>query len=256
MLEGSDEWWQPETEDLMPVLRPLFATSFLIDDFFGDNDFFGARTVILSSASSKTAYGLAFQLALRPGIKIVGLTSAPNVAFVESLGVYHQVVVYESLESQLPATAMALFVDMAGNTDVRARVHHLFQDLLKYSCGVGQTHWDSGGKIEGDMFDDDSTATNSMKSSSSLPGPDFKMFFAPSQSVKRLRELGAAKFGSAMSAAWTKFVGHAHHSNWCALERVDGAGQVADLYRTMIQNKADPTKGYLCSVPPFAGSNL
>ena len=44
------------------LLRPLFLTSFLIDDFLADNHFFGARRVVFSSASSKTAYGTAFML--------------------------------------------------------------------------------------------------------------------------------------------------------------------------------------------------
>jgi hypothetical protein len=51
---------------LQALLRPLFITSWLIDDFFADNDFFGASTLLLSSASSKTAYGTAFQLASGP----------------------------------------------------------------------------------------------------------------------------------------------------------------------------------------------
>jgi hypothetical protein len=68
------------------LLRPLFITSWLIDDFLADNDFFGARVMLLSSASSKTAYGTAFQLAQRDGIEVVGLTSPGNVAFCESPG--------------------------------------------------------------------------------------------------------------------------------------------------------------------------
>ena len=60
---------------MQALLRPLFITSWLIDDFLADNDFFGARVMLLSSASSKTAYGTAFQLAQREGIEVVGLTS-------------------------------------------------------------------------------------------------------------------------------------------------------------------------------------
>ena len=44
------------------LLRPLFMTAFLLDDLIADNDCFGARTVVLSSASSKTALSLAFLL--------------------------------------------------------------------------------------------------------------------------------------------------------------------------------------------------
>jgi hypothetical protein len=85
---ATDPFYTPDTEDVQALLRPLFITSWLIDDFLADNDFFGARVMLLSSASSKTAYGTAFQLAQREGIEVVGLTSPGNVAFCESLGCY------------------------------------------------------------------------------------------------------------------------------------------------------------------------
>ena len=44
------------------IVRPLFITSFMLADFLQDNAFFGARQVVVSSASSKTAYGTAFCL--------------------------------------------------------------------------------------------------------------------------------------------------------------------------------------------------
>jgi len=48
----------PELEGLQAVLRPLFMTAFLLDDFLADSDFFGASQVLLSSASSKTRWAL------------------------------------------------------------------------------------------------------------------------------------------------------------------------------------------------------
>ena len=62
----ADPGWRPELEGLQAVLRPLFMTAFLLDDFLADNDSFGAGQVLLSSASSKTAQGTAYCLAQRP----------------------------------------------------------------------------------------------------------------------------------------------------------------------------------------------
>ena len=62
---SADPAYDAGREDEQMLLKPLFATSFLIDDFLADNAFFGAQAVLLSSASSKTAYGTAFQLARR-----------------------------------------------------------------------------------------------------------------------------------------------------------------------------------------------
>ncbi len=63
--------------DYQALLRPLFMLSFLVDDFLAENEFYGARSVMLSSASSKTAFGLAHLLhTLRKPIRVIGLTSA------------------------------------------------------------------------------------------------------------------------------------------------------------------------------------
>src|SRR5882724_13088796 len=73
--------------DYQALLRPLFMLSFLVDDFLAENEFYGARSVMLSSASSKTAFGLAHLLhTLRKDIRVIGLTSRANTDFVRSLG--------------------------------------------------------------------------------------------------------------------------------------------------------------------------
>ena len=122
------------------LYRPLFFTSFLIDDFLADNAFFGAGTVVLASASSKTAFGTAHLLRGREGVTVVGLTSPGNVAFVEGLGCYDQVVTYDDLAS-LPS-GPAVFVDMSGNAAVVRAVHEHYGDDLTHSAIVGITHWE------------------------------------------------------------------------------------------------------------------
>ena len=98
----ADPLYTADTEDVQALLRPLFITSWLIDDFMADQQFFGARRLLLSSASSKTAYGTAFQLAQRTGLQVVGLTSRRNKAFCESLRCYTRVLAYEDLEVEEP----------------------------------------------------------------------------------------------------------------------------------------------------------
>src|SRR6202795_769557 len=68
--------------DYQALLRPLFMLSFLVDDFLAENEFFGARSVMLSSASSKTAFGLAHLLhTSRKEVRVIGLTSSANTDF-------------------------------------------------------------------------------------------------------------------------------------------------------------------------------
>src|SRR5262249_9062745 len=82
------------------------------------NALFGARVVLISSASSKTAYGLAFLLAERKrregvAFEVIGLTSGRNRGFVERLGTYDRVGTYEEGPS-LPADTPALLADLTG----------------------------------------------------------------------------------------------------------------------------------------------
>ena len=86
--------------------------SFLVDDYLAENEMFGAKSVLLSSSSSKTAFGLAHLLHRRKSIKVVGLTSASNADFVRSLGCYDEVVTYDKVTS-LPANSPVAYVDMS-----------------------------------------------------------------------------------------------------------------------------------------------
>ncbi len=169
---AADGRYRPDREAHQMVLYPLFFTSFLIDDFLSDNGDFGAGRVIVSSASAKTSIGAAF-LAHERGLHVVGLTSPGNVAFVEGLGVYDQVVVYDDVDD-LPAGA-SVYVDVAGNRDVRFAVHRRLGDELTSSMAVGDTHWDHVDQVEED-----------------LPGPSPEFFFAPGQISKRNEDWGAS----------------------------------------------------------------
>lgn len=178
----SDPAYDVDKEELQMLFRPLFMTSFLIEDFLQDNDLYGTDAVILSSASSKTSIGLAWCLANNPTSKarIIGLTSAGNKEFVESLGIYSDVVEYKNL-GDIPASQKTVFVDMAGNGQLLHDVHHYFQDNLKYSCMVGGTHWED------------------RQAQHDLPGAKPEFFFAPTQGQKRVKEVGPAAFQQKMA---------------------------------------------------------
>ena len=148
---SADPGYRPDQEAQIAILRPLFTTSFLIDDFLADNAFFGARSVLLSSASSKRAYGTAFCLSQRrntsAAVKVVGLTSPANLAFVRGLGCPDEVLAYDAV-ALLPADAPTLYVDFSGSAAARRSVHQHFKAALTYSCAVSGTHWDALGHRE------------------------------------------------------------------------------------------------------------
>src|SRR5207253_6283941 len=93
-------------------------------------------SVVIASASSKTALGLAFLLERRGDIEVVGLTSPGNAEFVDGVGYYDRTVTYDDIAS-LPADVPTAFVDMAGGGQTLAKVHNHFAFSLKTSCLVG-----------------------------------------------------------------------------------------------------------------------
>lgn len=225
----ADPAHDPAHEDHRMVLWPLFFTSFLIDDFLDDNAFFGAAEVVLSSASSKTAIGTAFQLEPRPGIRIVGLTSPGNVAFVEQLGVYDRVVPYDEVDAL--GETPAAYVDIAGDAALRSGLHRAYGDRLTHSMMVGATHWDEPPAPPAD-----------------LPGPTPSFFFAPDQILKRTKDWGRTGLDDRVALAWRRFVEFA--DEWLDIRRSFGPEAVAATYRELADGRTDPAVGHVLSLWP------
>ena len=203
---------------------PLFFTSFLIDDFLADEDFFGAGTIVISSASSKTAIIAAYLLAKREGIEIVGLTSAGNRAFVAGLNVYDAVHLYDDI-AELPGER-AVYVDLSGDGAVRADVHARYGERLAHSAAVGMTHWTQMGEGAGE-----------------LDGPRPVFFFAPDRIKKRGEDWGAAKLDQSVADAWVPFAQWA--SRWLRVDRVSTQRDLQQAYLELLDGKVDPTAGTL-----------
>ncbi len=216
--------YKVELEAEQMLYRPLFFTSFVIDDFLADNDFFGADTIVLGSASSKTAFGTAHLLSQREGLTVVGLTSPGNLAFVEGLGCYDQVVTYDAVGS-LPV-APAAFVDMSGNATVVRAVHEHYGDQLKHSAIVGLTHWE-----------------DRLGSSEPMPGPAQSLFFAPTQIDKRRKEWGPGVIDAKLGEAWGPFIEQV--SGWVEIQHGTGSDAVNDVYVELLENRTPPNTAHV-----------
>lgn len=228
---STDSGYIATLEAQQMLLRPLFMTSFLIDDFLADNAMFGASRIVLSSASSKTAYGTAFCLAQRPGIEVVGLTSTSNRAFVESLGCYQRVVGYDDVAT-LATDVLTVYVDFSGSVDVRRQIHTHLGDALKYSASIGGTDWQHIGKV-GD-----------------LPGPRPTLFFAPSQVKKRIADWGGAQFQANVADAWKAFMRPVTDSvaPWLVVRNASGLDAARAAYDEVVSGRAKPAEGHILSL--------
>ena len=226
----TDPGYRLDREALQLLFRPLFTTAFSLDDFLADNGFFGARRVLLSSASSKTAFGLAWLLHRnrRSECQVIGLTSPGNAAFVASLGCYDEVVCYEEVPG-LPQEP-SVFVDMAGNAALRATLHQHLSEQLRYSCSVGATHWEQ----------------SQMSGNDPLPGPRPTMFFAPSQIQKRVEDWGHAELARRTAQAWDPFVAQA--ADWLTIREERGVAALEARYLALLENRARPSDAFVLSL--------
>jgi len=215
------------SDDHRALLRPLFMTSWLIDDFLSDQKDFGAQTVILTSASSKTALGLAWALHRR-GLKVVGLTSPGNTAFLQGLGLFDQVLTYDDAGS-LTASGPAVLVDFAGNRAVIGAIHKRLGDQLVHSAVVGATHWQAPPALGED----------------SLPGPKPVLFFAPDQIRKRAKEWGAEALDTRFRAAMGAFIAD---NAWLTLETAQGPEGLQTVWSKVVSGEARPDVGYIVAL--------
>ena len=224
---AADPEHDPARENERMIFGPLFKTGFLIEYFMRSDDWFGAEAVILTSASSKTAMGLASCAKQNsPNIKRIGVTSEGNADFTEETGLYDKVITYGEI-GMLPI-APSVVVDFAGNADVLAKVHEHFGDILKYSCLVGATHIEDRGPT-------------GMKDDRGLPGAKPILFFAPDHAVALFKAHGPAEAGAMVAQAWQGFLGAVKGT--VAIEEHAGLEAARATYLEMIGGHVDPAKG-------------
>ena len=213
-----------DAEDRHALLRGLFATGFLAEDYFTDHQYFGARRVLVLSASSKTAIGFAHCAAIRPGIEVVGVTSPANLDFVSTLDCYDRAIAYDAIE-QLPGDIDTVSIDMSGNGTVLGRVHAHLGDRLRHSMAIGRSHHDSPPRSEG------------------LAGPRPVFFFAPHQVKKRVQDWGPQQYQQRIAGAVKQFVAVSH--GWLEVSRVDGLRDAVATWRAVRDGSVAPNVGYI-----------
>jgi hypothetical protein len=210
-----------EADDAMLVLRPLFATSILLDLALADGGLAGAGTVVITSASSKTAYGLAHLLGERQ-VETIGLTSTAHRGWVEDLGLYEGVFTYDDFGG-MHVPGGAVLVDFTGDRRILHAVHEQLGGELRRSIMVGFTHWQAG-------FDQ-----------APPPGPVPELFFAPDEIARR-----GAELGERFPSAWTGFAPVVART--MRIEHITGGDALVRIYRELLSGRADPAAGYVASL--------
>ncbi|RLQ22647.1 DUF2855 family protein [Seongchinamella sediminis] len=219
--------YEPAREDQDSLLRGLFMTSWLVEDFLEVNDFFAAHSCLITSASSKTSIALGHCVKQRGAMASVAVTSTGNAAFCSSLGCYDRVVTYERLAT-LDANSPVVMVDMAGSARILSELHHHYGDNMKHSCRIGATHLEGFGPLE------------------ELPGARPEFFFAPEHLQTRSKELGAGEFMMRLGSAYAGF--RQFCDGWLNIEHSRGREAVQSAYQKVLAGKADPASGQIISL--------
>ena len=229
--------YEEAREDQDLLLRGLFLTSWLVDDFMFDNDYFGAKAYVITCASSKTSIALAFTVQQRGDKKTIGMTSEKNVEFCQSLGCYDEVITYDQAQT-LDKNEPIMIVDMAGNFSAMQDLHEHFQDNVKYSCKVGATHqanqkdFNVEEAIEGNM--------------NSFPGATPTFFFAPTQAQKRTEEWGAGEVQKRIGLSLKEF--QQFSDQWMQINRGRGFDVIESTFAKVVQGGMSPHEGLILSV--------
>ncbi|MGA3489272.1 DUF2855 family protein [Micromonosporaceae bacterium DT55] len=215
-LTTGDPAYRADQEDLLILFRPLFFTSFMLADQVVDNDFYGAQTLLLSSASSKTAYAAAFELHGR-GPRLVGLTSPGNVEFTRSLGCYDEVVSYDDLGT-LDAVPTA-YLDLSGAPATRAALRGHLGDQLVRDVAVG--------------------LTNQIPNAAAAE----EVFFAPVQMRKRRQDWGRDGLDQRFADAWQRFAKVV--TGWIDVRVGSGPADLEQAWQEVLTGRTPPRVGHV-----------
>lgn len=208
-----------EGDNWQALLWPLLMTSFLLDDQLSETPL---KALVLSSASSKTAMGLAW-MARRRGLNVTGLTSSNQVERLRGFGLYDEVSGYDAIDKLSPS-GPAAYVDFAGRAAITQGVHDTWGEKLIASIIVGVTHWDAlGGPPP-------------------TGGPAPAFFFVPDRIRQRLQDWGPADLDARFAAMLQGFI---RENAWLKIQTHVGPEALKALYNDVVVGRMRPDEGYI-----------
>lgn len=217
--------YNTQHDDERMLLFVLHLTSYCIYDMLQSNDWFGAKQVVIISASSKTSTGLAYGLAADAAAPdAVGLTSQRSLELVRSLGAYANAFSYDDID-QIDATVPTVIVDMSGDSKVLGTLHTHLGDNMLFCSNVGFTHWDEP------------------QSGAGINRERSEMFFAPSVIQQRIKDWGREEFDKRSM----EFVMHssAKSRDWLTMTYLDGVTDLAKIYPDVCEGKIAADQGLI-----------
>ncbi|MFB9252615.1 DUF2855 family protein [Sphaerisporangium melleum] len=213
-------------DDRRTLIHPVYPAAYNLADMLQRQAEAGARTLVLTSASSKVAIGLAEEAAARAlGLTTVAFTSERNAAFVGGLGLYDTVASYEDLAS-VSIEGPAVFVDLTGEATWRLAVAERFADKLVNTTLIGFTH--PGAQVPPPP---------------GLQGPAAEVFFTPAVEWAVAEAEGPENYYTRYDASERRFLEST--TSWLTIEQAQGPEALAEVFGDLLAGKQPPDLGYV-----------
>ena len=227
---SGDADYESEMDNIRSLLFPLHITSFCICDALEEKDYYGAEQILIVSASSKTAIGLAQGLEeASSSPSIIGLTSQKNSDFVKNLGCYDEVITYDEISS-VNFQNKSVIVDMAGSREILGTLHGSLRDNMLKCLTVGMTHWDN-----------DVTAEDALGQAMLRERTEF--FFAPAHIQKRVKDWGYDGYNQKTNEFMkTRSLQSSH---WMKIREVNGIENFISIYNQFVKGDINPNEGII-----------
>lgn len=241
------------------LYRPLFWTAFWCEDWLKASAYRGASRVLISSASAKTAFCLAYLINKRvkhggaPGVEVIGLTSKKNLTFTRDLRLYDQVVEYDTIEQSEvlhPGNHNWIYIDVTGNNDLNTRIQHLFSARPSISLvGCVQLGLTNLSPTDPSASTTKFSTNTDMKYSGKIEASNqitMEHFFMPEWLAARRNQLTVSQITTMQAVAWRELM--LDGREWVKIVRMNGTTAVERAYHEIAKGGLDPKTGMIWSL--------
>lgn len=222
-------------EDAYLILRPGFSLSFCCAVYLQEQNHFGARRILLTSASSKAALGMALLLTevRQSNLEIVGLTSPDRAKELAARGIYDHVVGYDEVTT-LSTDVPTGIVDIANGAALREALDRHLGGCVKHYVIAGFTQ-----------------RASEASARPVLRGPGYELFSTPAHMVERRKQWGDEIFWQRYIEAWRRF--QAFTAPWMTIKRTSGCQGVETIYQEVLDGKTPTETAHILSAWPDKG---
>jgi hypothetical protein len=241
--------------DLAMTSSPGALSGFIMYELLKMHDFYGGRSVVFTSASSKLSLATALELRKEResgSIEgLIGYTSASNADFVKSTGLYDTVLTYDQ---SIPPEAGAghILVDVAGDATIYKRDKERFVKAF----AVGGTHAKAKAStftafgLPGflKMFIDMMGPQPIKNWASRNLNPQLEMFFAPTVIKELLDRWGQDEMDRKSDAALQGFVDSAVDRGWITVDRSENTDSIQAAYEKIVRGQVPPSEAIILSL--------